>query len=309
MGILILIFGIALFAGSFLLSNKATNYVTLALGVIVALSGLFMVVDRDRGGSFVSAGELAGQEGFVSAADVATSSHQTSQQSEATMVTVRAANYEIVTTEDNSMKALVGPLSSYTVQELEALPVNKKISLSAALTGPITQEQIEPTLRKIVNEVTARDGDTDELMVFLYSDAARVGQSYDIGRAIWAPGGEFGNVTPDIARSNDRSSYSITIDAEPNIEEYLAQRASSESRFGLAEEQRRALYREIVAAEIRGLEEADQQISPSEDVMANIELADKLQAQYTQVVRDKYGVSKEQMNKISVEAIQEGWAY
>ena len=37
---------------------------------------------------------------------------------------------------------------------------------------------------------------------------------YTVARGVWAPDGEWGNVTPEIASGNDRSTYKVFYDVE-----------------------------------------------------------------------------------------------
>lgn len=217
------------------------------------------------------------------------------------------AGYTIVSTEDNSIKAITRALSTYTVAELDSLPLNKRITVNAAIEGPITQDQVAPTLDAILSSVRASDPDADEVTVFLYSEPRLVGQGYDVGTALWAPGGQRGGVTPQIAERNDRSTYRVVYDVRQDLETYLRARSSTEVLHGLTVDQRQAYFREVVAAEARAMADADARINPNVDVMGNIGLNNDLRERYVAELRGAYGLTAEQHAAIMAEAMQKGW--
>lgn len=227
-----------------------------------------------------------------------------------------SVDYEIVEIEDQSRKALGNKsLSDYTGQEIANLPTDKKILYRIVVSSEIKENQVKPTIYKVISKLTEKDNDIDEITLFLYSDKELSEGPYDIGTATWAPFGELGNMTPEIAKNNDRSNYDISYKIKDNLEEYLVQRGKSENRFGLTEKKRRQFFKDIVAAEDRANNEAERlypiDISnpnyKQENLMKNMDKADKLMEKYRVEVRDKYGVSKGQATKISVEAFEEGW--
>jgi hypothetical protein len=121
----------------------------------------------------------------------------------------------------------------------------------------IKQLQIEPTLQKIVNDIISSEPELDQFTVFMYSDKAVVDGAYDVGRAVWAQGGEYGKITPELAKSNNRSGFTTTIDVEPNIEEYLASRNRQETINGLTTEQRKAIFKDLVSLTDKAYDTAD----------------------------------------------------
>lgn len=243
----------------------------------------------------------AGRQG-TSAPSVTPQSQLEAPRSEAS-----PAGYTILSAEDNSIKAITRALSTYTVAELDALPLNKRITVNAAIEGPITQDQVAPTLDAILSSVRGSDPDADEVTVFLYSEPRLVGQGYDVGTALWAPGGQRGGVTPQIAERNDRSTYRVAYDVRQDLEAYLRARSSTEVLHGLTVDQRQAYFRDVVAAEARAMADADARINPNVDVMANIGLNNDLREQYVDELRDSYGLTAEQHAAIMAEAMQKGW--
>lgn len=215
--------------------------------------------------------------------------------------------YELLRTEDISLKAMTKPLSSYTVQEIEALPLNKRVIYRVSLPPTIKQAQIEPTLRKVISDGTATDLDIDEVTVYAYSDPKNVDGPYDIGSAIWAVNGEYGNMTPQIASSNNRANYLVSVDIEPDIESYLSQRNAQEEKFGFTEKQRRDFFKEIVAAEEKASAAAEETYPPDVDAKKYSAYAQELQAQYLAEIRERNGYSEEVEDDIGVEGLLENW--
>jgi hypothetical protein len=175
----------------------------------------------------------------------------------------------------------------------------------------IKENQVRPTAEAIINQVRHENPDTDEIGLFLYSDRDAVGGAYDVARADWAPGGEWGSTTPDIARSNDRTGYSISLDIQPDLEAYLAERSRSEVKDGLTEEQRRTIFKEIVAAEDRALAEAERlypDLVDIDDVNRQADATHELAERYRAEVRDKWGITREVQRRIVTEGVTMHWA-
>lgn len=231
--------------------------------------------------------------------------------------TVELPEYRIVEAEDASHKALEGPLSSYTLEELERLPLDKRFFYRIVVSNDVTTAQIRPMIDAIIADLTVKDGELDEVVLFFYSDEGQIDSAYDIAKATWAPKGELGNVTPLIASTNDRESYRTSVEINENLEEYLRQRNLEETKFGLTEQQRRQFFKDLVAAEDRAQAEADR-LFPIDDPLIpdyesnlnnNFDTFDRLADGYRLEVRDQYGVTQEQQYEISAEAFNEGWPF
>lgn len=228
--------------------------------------------------------------------------------------------YEIVESEDQSHKAMTKPLSSYTHQELASLPIDKKMGYRVVVSSEIKENQVRPTVEKMIADITSKDNDIDEISLLLYSDKELANGMYDVARATWAPNGKLGNVTPEIAKTNNRNNYKLEIQIAENLEQYLQKRAQSEEKFGLTEVERRQIFKAIVAAEDKAQAEADRKypvsgrstwgLSKSElrsQIDKNIDLMRHLEKQYKKELSKKYGLTQEQLKKISLEGVVERW--
>ncbi len=240
-----------------------------------------------------------------------------SQQQNEVTSTVSPVVYEIVESEDQSHKALGNKsLSDYTTQEISNLPMDKKMLYRIVVSPEIKENEVRPTIQKIISDITQKDNDIDEITLFLYSDKELSSGSYDIGTATWAPKGKLGNVTPEIAQSNDRTSYETTIQIKENLEEYLQQRGKSEDKLGLTEQQRRQIFIELVAAGDRSTAEAEKKYPIDDSLSAELWLESfekndayntELMNKYKSQVRLKYGITEEQEKEISREGSVETW--
>ena len=223
-------------------------------------------------------------------------------------------DYEIVETEDQSHKALGNKsLSDYTTQEISDLPTEKKMAYRIIVSPEIKENQVRPTIQKIISDITTKDNDIDEISLLLYSDKELANGAYDVAMATWAPKGKLGNITPEIAENNNRTTYETTIQIRENLQEYLQKRGKSEDKFGFSKEERRMIYKELIASERQATKEADYKYPldklgiTMDEIKKNGGLNNELREKYTKQVREKYGITEDQETKIVVEAFEEGW--
>jgi len=229
---------------------------------------------------------------------------------------IEPATYEIVKTEDQSHKATgEEALSEYTVSELAELPIDKKMLYRVVMSPEIKENQVEPTINKIISDITEGDNDIDEISLLLYSNKDLVGGVYDVGTATWAPSGELGNITPEIAKNNNRDNYKISFKIKENLEEYLLQKDKSEDKLGLTEEKRRLIYKELANAEEKAINEAGKMFPTNitnpnykqENIMKNFDKQEELLEKYNLEIMKKYSINEDQKNEIVVEAMAENW--
>lgn len=243
--------------------------------------------------------------------------------------TIGTTNYEIVKIQDQSRKALgKKSLSEYQTSELKNLPTNKKILYRIVFSQDLKENQVKPTIEKIINELTSDDSDIDEIILWLYSDKD-MSRPYDIGSAIWAPFGKLGNIDAKIAKNNNRENYKIEYQIKQNLDEYLTQKSKSEVKFGFTEDERKQIFKEIVNTQDR----ADEYQSSAEDKVIDgilekygklddksrnqlkieynkiSEKAEKLLEEYRSKVLKKYKITELQAKEISREALAENWPF
>ena len=130
----------------------------------------------------------------------------------------KISKFTIISTEDLSHKAIDKNLSEYSLKGLKKTPIDKKISYSIVVPTMISKVSLENTLKYIVAEKIQEDNDIDEIIIFAYDHARDIGNvPYTFGKLIWAPNGELGNVTPQIASKNIRDNYKFNIDIKEKV--------------------------------------------------------------------------------------------
>lgn len=153
---------------------------------------------------------------------------QDTEETEISTEVAGALSYEILREEDNSMKALGDrPLSSYSSEELDALPMSKRMSYRALVLAndeQINENTIRSTANKIIQDLTSQDPSIDVVFLLMYLDENRVDDSYDLASVVWAPQGDPAKVDSNIVSNRDRSTYQTKIEINRNLAEYLETR-------------------------------------------------------------------------------------
>jgi hypothetical protein len=126
-------------------------------------------------------------------------------------------NYEIVKTEDFSMKALDKSLSAYTSAEIDNLPMNIRKEYRVVVPIDISKEELKATLIQVVMDKTSENPDIDVIVIFAYDREEDVDDFYTFGRLIWSPDGETFAVPSTIASKNDHSSYNYSFDIRDKV--------------------------------------------------------------------------------------------
>lgn len=237
------------------------------------------------------------------------------------IVTENAVSYEIVEAKDLSIKAIGDKLlSQYEASEIEQLPTNKKMSYKIVVSPTIKKALIEPTVNKIIEDLMLQDGDVDEMALFLYSGKDVLDNSCDVASVIWAPKGELGNVTPEIAKKNDRSLYKTSITANADLEEYLRHKGQLPIiKFGLTEQQRKQFFKEYADAENKARAGADKKypidplsreyiLNATALINKNIDEERTLTEKYKAELFKKYGITKEQGEDLKLEGLEKNWS-
>ncbi|WP_445722169.1 hypothetical protein [Flavobacterium sp.] len=224
---------------------------------------------------------------------------------------LNSREYTIEETEDISIKALDKNLSSYELNEIDELPINKRLTCRILVPNDIKLNEVKPTIEKIISDITKKDNDIDELHLLLYSDKSLINGIYDVAMAQWAP--KEGTQISEIAKSNNRESYETKINIKENLETYLNQRGKDEIKFNLTEEQRKEIYEKLYAAEVSAREEADKKF-PLEGKNASINLENNLKYQEelkeknaSKIIKD-YKITDDIRWEILTEATSENWS-
>ena len=122
--------------------------------------------------------------------------------------TLRAA--EIVKEETNNYRAIISNLSSYSSEEIMKLPIVVRKEYKVVVPGGLSKADVKNVVKDIINEELKKDINIDEMIIFIYDDKRDADSFYTVGKAIWAVGGKLGNITPQIAKSNNKDKHSIS---------------------------------------------------------------------------------------------------
>ncbi|NPE31670.1 hypothetical protein HNV12_27680 [Methanococcoides sp. SA1] len=108
-------------------------------------------------------------------------------------------DYEILETEDDSWK--------------NAIRKQYRVLIST----DVSKEELRSTLIQIVMDETSKNSDIDAISIFAYDRKEDVNGVYTLGTVDWCPNGNWGDVTSEIASSNDRSSYEYIFDIKQKV--------------------------------------------------------------------------------------------
>jgi hypothetical protein len=185
-------------------------------------------------------------------------------------------------------------------EEVYDEPIKTQVLEHLHTIGVPSETQLRHLLTSRAERLKARTGfryhpTPTNIGVYVYETAeqAKAGQGLQMGMLFWRP--EDG--PPEIT-----------------INELVLNAAgqSSTERFGLSEAKRKEIYAEHVRAEDRGQAEAERRRPlgdrpTSEALSAQTELANELQERYRRHVARRYGISRETMDSIAIEAMSKAW--
>jgi hypothetical protein len=238
-------------------------------------------------------------------------------------------NAEDKTVEDNFIQNI--PREEYTSQTIEAdvelpeyslikkedishrtslndvkAPINKRFSYKFLVSDKIIREQIEPLFNKLTKDINAEDNDIDDITIWLYSDKKLMNGSYDVAMATWAPAD--GEVSKDIAVSNNRDSYKLVITIRNNLEEYLS-RSKTTIIGGLNLDLRKKIYLELANTETKAREILDKKYpyTANFDTDKYATKLDELTKKYEKEISKKYKIDDNTVKSIYDEGDKNEW--
>lgn len=189
-------------------------------------------------------------------------------------------NYDMVQNEDISMKALVKPLSAYTPDELNSLPLNVRKVCKVVISPSVSKEELKSTLIQVVMDETSKNNDIDEVAVFAYDRKEEANFAYNLGKVEWCPNGDWSSVTPEIASSNDRSSYKYVFDIKDQVGSIDASGRPTEREYEIYD-----YFNKCYDIALKNIDLNDPKAIVDEDLIM-------------QEIAGKYGITKEEANGI-----------
>ena len=225
--------------------------------------------------------------------------------------------FKIVEEKDISIKAYgEKKLSDFAVGEIAKLPINIRMRYLIVVPSDITLEELKSQLAQVIMEKSNANPDIDEIHIGAWeSEESFKGGNPNLGYAEWSPYGKWSVMTPEIARNNNRDSYKIVYHIDEKALEAIKKR-KIETLFGLSEEIRKEIFKEMVRCEDWADREALQYYYPGcedcpnfieADIYKYIDKSRELIDSCEENIRKKYNITEEIMLKISVEAFEERW--
>ena len=181
-------------------------------------------------------------------------------------------------------------------------PINKRFTYRVLVSPKIKRNQIEPLFNQLIKEFTSIDNDIDDITIWLYSDKNLINGIYDVAMATWAP--EDGNVTGEIAVTNNRDSYKLNVTIPDNVEANL-----NPVKFDLSEAERKQIYFEIGDSQKKVQKELDK-IYPNVNNINGEKYSDKsieLTKKYVEEINKKYKINFDTQESIRLEGFKKRW--
>lgn len=203
------------------------------------------------------------------------------------------ATYEIADREDVSFGATV------------------RIVYRVSVSGPLTEDDIRRIAQEIIDDETSQQ-DVNAIAFSFYLPGTDTTDTYSAGRAFWVPDGDW--TSADTVRAGDYSKHelgAIVVGGFFGESEFTP----SEETLAISEDDRRAIFKELMAAEYRADAEAEA-IYPldifdpnwqEDNVEKNADLYWELFEKYKAEVRAKYGITEDQSDEIEVEGLTQYW--
>ncbi|MEX2528558.1 MAG: hypothetical protein WEA09_13060 [Gemmatimonadota bacterium] len=186
---------------------------------------------------------------------------------------------------------------SLSNESVSDTPLRTLIEQHIVASGTPTVEELEAELTRRFQAARDRRGfehhnPATNIFIYIYGteEQARAGQGLWLGMLAFTPSDDG---QPIVTVSDARSAAASR---EP------------EERYGLSEQERREIFREIAAAEDRAMQEAMERV-PDSEVMRQIELERELGEQFKAELASRYGLTLDELRAISSEGVLAGWPY
>lgn len=204
----------------------------------------------------------------------------------------------------------------WTSDALQLLPRCKRVMCKIVVGISATRESVKETIQTIIHDKTTSDPDLDVITLFLYSTEDRALGLYDVARALWSPDGIAYDTTSEVAVSNDRTGYVLSVDIREDLESYLASISTNETLNGLDERTRRAIFKAETVCEDASSWEAykryndwcsrcQQFIKDDERLMIAYVVAYETDCKAR--LMQKYGITSDVLDALLLEGLEKSW--
>lgn len=150
--------------------------------LLIALAGFILfgiLISFFIGGNSNSQGEVP------PAAQIIVTTAQPTSEYDAELV----RNYEIISLEDISQ------------------PTNLRMRYRVVVPSDISKSEFKSTIIQLIIDETVKNQNIDEIAVLVYDREEDTASGFTLGMVLWNPTGGWGELTQEIASSNNRNSY------------------------------------------------------------------------------------------------------
>ena len=185
----------------------------------------------------------------------------------------------------------------YTIldEDVYDAPVKTQVTLSVLVSGEISEAGLKNLLNQLYSSTKARKGfkyhdSPTSIYIYAYTSKERA----ESGMAQWI-------AMLQKAHAETKSTTNIN-------ERQLGQLgAEPEERFGLSEEKRKEIWKELILIEDRAMKEAEKQYPKEWE--KEIEMQRRLIDENENKLAEKYELTPEQLEKISSEGLEKDWPF
>ncbi|MCH8347823.1 MAG: hypothetical protein IH901_04920 [Proteobacteria bacterium] len=175
--------------------------------------------------------------------------------------------------------------------------IKTEVEQKVLVSGIPTREGLENEILKRYREISSRTG-------FVYHQNPTNIFIYVYGSEEQARSGGWTWVAMLAKSFGASGTPKVSID-----ETRLADLSSPpEEKFGLSEETRKIIFKEMADAEDRAMKEARAKI-PDSQFMEQFDLKDELEGKYKSKIAEVYGLNENQFMEIMLEGVLKGWPY
>ena len=186
-----------------------------------------------------------------------------------------------------------GATLGYTLldETLDESPGKTQVTMNLVVPEAASDQELTALLNQLLRDVRQRTG-------FQYHEHPTVVAIYAYGSREHAESG-MGQWEAMVSKT--------PLDYEPSVRIRAGRGTTGEaaSRFGLTRQERMAVFGQLVGAGDRGQIEAESEFPTN--LIRQFERADQLTEQYKQDLADELGITREQLDEISVEGLQQNW--
>ena len=174
-------------------------------------------------------------------------------------------------------------------------PIKTQVTLSVLVSGEISEAGLKTLLNQLYSSTKARKGfkyhdSPTSIYIYAYTSKERA----ESGMAQWIA---------MLQKAQAETKPTININ-----ERQLAQLgAEPEERFGLSEEKRKEIWKELILIEDRAMKEAEKRYP--EQWEKEIEMQRRLIDENENKLAEKYELSPDQLGKISIEGLEKDWPF